>query len=61
MMSKRDKCSLKLLGLVILFALIADQSLRYTDIIFSFISGIAIVSAVISLILLCWQMYYSRR
>lgn len=54
MMSKRDKCSLKLLGLVILFALIADQSLRYTDIIFSFISGIAIVSAVISLILLCW-------
>lgn len=61
MMSKRDKCSLKLLGLVILFALIADQSLRYTDIIFSFISGIAIVSAAISLILLCWQMYYSRR
>lgn len=61
MMSKRDKCSLKLLGLVIVFALIADQSLRYTDIIFSFISGIAIVSAAISLILLCWQMYYSRR
>lgn len=61
MMSKRDKCSLKLLGLVILFALIADQSLRYIDIIFSFISGIAIVSAAISLILLCWQMYYSRR
>lgn len=61
MMSKRDKCSLKLLGLVILFALIADQSLRYTDIIFSFISGIAIMSAAISLILLCWQMYYSRR
>lgn len=61
MMSKRDKCSLKLLGLVILFALIADQSLRYTDIIFSFISGIAIVSAVISFILLCWQMYHSRR
>lgn len=61
MMSKRDKCSLKLLGLVILFALIADQSLRYTDIIFSFISGIAIVSAAISFILLCWQMYHSRR
>lgn len=61
MMSKRDKCSLKLLGLVILFALIADQSLRYTDIIFSFISGIAIMSAAISLILLCWQMYNSRR
>lgn len=61
MMSKRDKCSLKLLGLVILFALIADQSLRYTDIIFSFISSIAIMSAAISLILLCWQMYYSRR
>lgn len=61
MMSKRDKCSLKLLGLVILFALIADQSLRYTDIIFSFISGIAIMSAAILLILLCWQMYHSRR
>lgn len=60
-MSKRDKCSLKLLGLVILFALIADQSLRYTDIIFSFISGIAIMSAAISFILLCWQMYHSRR
>jgi len=61
MMSKRDKCSLKLLGLVILFALIADQSLRYTDIIFSFISGIAIVSVAISVFLLCWQMYHSRR
>jgi len=61
MMSKRDKCSLKLLGLVILFALIADQSLRYTDIIFSFISGIAIMSAALSFILLCWQMYHSRR
>lgn len=60
-MSKRDKCSLKLLLLVIVFALIADQSLRYTDIIFSFISGIAIVSATISLILLCRQMYHSRR
>lgn len=60
-MSKRDKCSLKLLGLVILFALIADQSLRYTDIIFSFISGIAIMSAALSFILLCWQMYHSRR
>ncbi len=61
MMSKRDKCSLKLLLLVVVFALIADQSLRYTDIIFSFISGIAIMSAAISLILLCWQMYHSRR
>lgn len=61
MMSKRDKCSLKLLGLVIVFALIADQSLRYTDIIFSFISGIAIMSAALSFILLCWQMYHSRR
>lgn len=61
MMSKRDKCSLKLLGLVILFALIADQSLRYTDIIFSFISGIAIMPAALSFILLCWQMYHSRR
>lgn len=61
MMNKRDKCSLKLLGLVILFALIADQSLRYTDIIFSFISGIAIMSAALSFILLCWQMYHSRR
>ena len=60
-MSKRDKCSLKLLVLVILFALIADQLLRYTDIIFSFISGIAIMSAALSFILLCWQMYHSRR
>lgn len=61
MMSKRDKCSLKLLLLVVVFALIADQLLRYTDIIFSFISAIAIVSAAISVFLLCWQMYYSRR
>lgn len=61
MMSKRDKCSLKLLLLVVVFTLIADQSLRYTDIIFSFISAIAIMSAAISLILLCWQMYHSRR
>jgi len=61
MMSKRDKCSLKLLLLVVVFALIADQSLRYTDIIFSFISAIAIMSAAISVFLLCWQMYYSRR
>ena len=61
MMSKRDKCSLKLLLLVIVFALIADQSLRYTDIIFSFISAIAIMSAAISVFLLCWQMYHSRR
>ena len=60
-MSKRDKCSLKLLVLVIVFALIADQSLRYTDIVFSFISGIAIMSAALSFILLCWQMYHSRR
>lgn len=61
MMSKRDKCSLKLLLMTIIFAVIADQSLRYTDIIFSFISAIAIVSAAISVFLLCWQMYYSRR
>lgn len=61
MISKRDKCSLKLLLMTIIFALIADQSLRYTDIIFSFISAIAIMSAAISLILLCWQMYHSRR
>lgn len=61
MMSKRDKCSLKLLLMTIIFALIADQSLRYTDIVFSFISGIAIMSAALSFILLCWQMYHSRR
>lgn len=61
MMSKRDKCSLKLLIMTIIFALIADQSLRYTDIVFSFISGIAIMSAALSFILLCWQMYHSRR
>ena len=61
MMSKRDKCSLKLLLITIIFALIADQSLRYTDIIFSLISGIAIMSAAISVFLLCWQMYHSRR
>ena len=61
MMSKRDKCSLKLLIMTIIFALIADQSLRYTDIIFSFVSAIAIVSAAISVFLLCWQMYHSRR
>lgn len=60
-MSKRDKCSLKLLLMTIIFALIADQSLRYTDIVFSFISGIAIMSAALSFILLCWQMYHSRR
>jgi len=47
--------------MTIIFALIADQSLRYTDIIFSFISAIAIVSAAISVFLLCWQMYHSRR
>lgn len=61
MMSKRDKCSLKLLIMTIIFALIADQSLRYTDIIFSFIYAIAIMSAAISVFLLCWQMYHSRR
>ena len=61
MMSKRDKCSLKLLLMTIIFVLIADQSLRYTDIIFSFISAIAIMSAAISVFLLCWQMYHSRR
>ena len=61
MMSKRDKCSLKLLIMTIIFALIADQSLRYTVIIFSFISAIAIMSAAISVFLLCWQMYHSRR
>lgn len=60
-MSKRDKCSLKLLLMTIIFALIADQSLRYADIVFSFISGIAIMSAALSFILLCWQMYHSRR
>lgn len=60
-MSKRDKCSLKFLIMTIIFALIADQSLRYTDIIFSFISAIAIMSAAISVFLLCWQMYHSRR
>lgn len=45
-MSKRDKCSLKLLLMTIIF---------------SFISAIAIMSAAISVFLLCWQMYHSRR
>lgn len=53
MMSKRDKCSLKLLIMTIIFALIADQSLRYTDIyIFIYICYSYYVSSYISILIM---------